>query len=146
MAKITGSTSAWDFVDLENDIVRRIIKLFSGFMKDQSPLSEEDAIESALREILERLVNCLPNGEILSDGYFKGFKPATNGHKPTCKDMREVLALLGDAYDVNINALSSSEHVLIRLMQTGGSWAWRVYQAIPDIIDPLLRRIVKEPE
>jgi hypothetical protein len=62
-----------------------------------------------------------------------------------CQDQSEIGNYLSDAYDANIAVLSTSQQALITIMRQGGSWAERVYDAMFDVIDPLLKRIVRPP-
>jgi hypothetical protein len=64
MTKLTDSKSGWDYDDLMADIIKKMseIKKYS-----------KESFEHETKKILERFLNGLPNGEILSDGYFKKF-------------------------------------------------------------------------
>ena len=61
-----------------------------------------------------------------------------------CQDPSDISRYLSDAYDDTIAVMSTSQRAIITLLQQGGSWAWRMYEAMPDVIDPLLKRIIQQ--
>jgi hypothetical protein len=139
MTKLTGSRSCWNYADLERDIIKRMVEA----RKDAE--SDEVYFSVQVKDILHRFLNSIPDGDIISDGYYRGFKESTAPRE--YHDFNEkVLLRLGDIYDANVDVMSSSERAIIRLMQQGGSWAERVYQAIPEVVDELIRRATKQPE
>jgi len=60
-----------------------------------------------------------------------------------CQDQADIGTYLSDAYDDAIAGMSTSQRAIITLLQQGGSEAWRMYEAMPDVIDPLLKRIIQ---
>lgn len=137
MTTLTNSRSCWDFIDLERDIIKRLVNLHNDVVKYANNDIAHFKREAA--EILHRFLNSLPDGEIISDGYYRGFKASSEPR--TLPDFNErVMLRLGDIYDDQVSVMSSSEIHIIRLMQHGGSWAERVYQAIPEVVDKLLDR------
>jgi len=65
-------------------------------------------------------------------------------HPRLCQDQADIGKYLSDAYDDAIAGMSTSQRAIITLLQQGGSWAWRMYEAMPDVIDPLLKRIIQQ--
>lgn len=63
--------------------------------------------------------------------------------KQLCQNWGDIGNYLSDAHDDIINKLGCSERAIIMILQQGGSLGWRLYQAMPEVIDPLLKRIIK---
>jgi len=56
-----------------------------------------------------------------------------------------IMHALGDIYDDNVDVMSASEQAIIKLMQQGGSWADKVYEAMPDVVERLVKRATRPP-
>lgn len=67
--------------------------------------------------------------------------PAVRAPKRLCQCAADINHYLSEAYDQTIGQLSASERAIVTLLKQGGSWGWRVYEAIPDVIDKILKRI-----
>lgn len=64
MTILTNSRSGWNFDDLLRDMIKRLTEVKQ---------YEKKAFQESAEEILKRFLNSLPDGEIVSDGYFVKF-------------------------------------------------------------------------
>jgi len=125
------------------DIIDRVVKSAIDYVRCTGS-DTSNSFRSEVRDHLHRFLNSLPDGEIISDGYFRGFKEAVDSKRP--RDFNEAVVLrLGDIYDDNVDVMSTSERSIIRLMQQGGSWAERVYLAMPEVVNKLLDQATRKP-
>jgi hypothetical protein len=101
-----------------------------------------DELEKAIKHLLKTVREDRKSPEARD---IKIILPSKPKDKRLCKDWADIGNYLSDAYDANIDVLSTSQQALITLMRQGGSWADRVYDAMWDVIDPLLKRITRPP-
>lgn len=65
-------------------------------------------------------------------------------YKPLCKDSTELGHLVSDIHWQKVDVMSTTEQLCAKLMAVGGAITWRVYEAIPEYIDRILKRVIEE--
>jgi hypothetical protein len=146
MTKLTNSRSTWKFEHLEDETIGSMT-----VARDEANRVTDggEMFERAVKDALHKFLVDLPNGEILSDGYYRGFVPApkpAKGPAPLCKSGADIRDRIGRTYDVNERHLGHAERVLYKCIYDlpGDEEKFAVYSAVWRTMDPVFEKLAME--
>ena len=146
MTKLTNSRSTWKFEHLVDETIGSIVEARDAA---NSVSDGADMFERDMKAALHKFLNGLPDGEILSDGYYKGFVPAPKPQVPAtlCKSGADIREWLMKAYEVNMRHFSKGEKVLLACIEglPDDESKFKIYSAFAGTFDRLFPLLVVVP-